>query len=181
MTDGKHATRSQDRLRLLHPLHRHESVDFDLHLFALEGILIVAADASSITVASAQPYQDDWQADLARSLGRPIRRVLASPAQIRQSGQSFQRLAQSDEEPKPGSDSRAPGGAQPCWAEPAQSPAPIAKETRTNPSKICDRHVCSLLFIESDPARHPADRRLTSTNTELQGLRNGGSHYGQSQ
>ncbi|PRN03993.1 type II secretion system protein E [Pseudomonas sp. LLC-1] len=59
------------------------------------GILIVAADASSITVASAQPYQDDWQADLARSLGRPIRRVLASPVQIRQSGQSFQRLAQS--------------------------------------------------------------------------------------
>lgn len=59
------------------------------------GILIVAADASSITVASAQPYQDDWQADLARSLGRSIRRVLASPLQIRQSGQSFQRLAQS--------------------------------------------------------------------------------------
>ncbi|WP_447738100.1 GspE/PulE family protein [Pseudomonas laurentiana] len=59
------------------------------------GILIVAADASSVTVASAQPYQDDWQADLARSLGRPIRRVLASPLQIRQSGQSFQRLAQS--------------------------------------------------------------------------------------
>lgn len=59
------------------------------------GILIVAADASSVTVASAQPYQDDWQADLARSLGRPIRRVLASPLQIRQSGQSLYRLAQS--------------------------------------------------------------------------------------
>ncbi|WP_060514453.1 GspE/PulE family protein [Pseudomonas sp. NBRC 111132] len=59
------------------------------------GILIVAADASSVTVASAQPYQDDWQADLARSLGRSVRRVLASPLQIRQSGQSFQHLAQS--------------------------------------------------------------------------------------
>ncbi|MEB6588974.1 MULTISPECIES: GspE/PulE family protein [Pseudomonas] len=59
------------------------------------GILIVAADPSEVTVASAQPYQDDWQADLARSLGRPIRRVLASPLQIRQSGQSFYRLAQS--------------------------------------------------------------------------------------
>ncbi|MGE8463105.1 MAG: GspE/PulE family protein [Pseudomonas capeferrum] len=59
------------------------------------GILVVAADASAVTVASAQPYQDDWQADLARSLGRPIRRVLASPLQIRQLGQSFLRLAQS--------------------------------------------------------------------------------------
>lgn len=59
------------------------------------GILIVAADAASVTVASAQPYQDDWLADLTRSLGRPIRRVLASPLQIRQAGQSFQRLAQS--------------------------------------------------------------------------------------
>lgn len=59
------------------------------------GILIVAADASSVTVASAQPYQDDWQADLTRSLGRPIRRVLANPQQVRQEGQSFHRLAQS--------------------------------------------------------------------------------------
>ncbi|WP_267273539.1 GspE/PulE family protein [Pseudomonas putida] len=59
------------------------------------GILIVAADASSVTVASAQPFQVDWQADLARSLGRSIRRVLASPQQIRQSAQSFHRLAQS--------------------------------------------------------------------------------------
>ncbi len=59
------------------------------------GILIIADDPSGITVASAQPYQDDWQADLARSLGRPIRRVLANPLQIRQSGQSFHRLAQS--------------------------------------------------------------------------------------
>lgn len=59
------------------------------------GILIVAADALGVTVASAEPYQNDWQADLARSLGRPIRRVLASPLQIRQAGQSFEHLAQS--------------------------------------------------------------------------------------
>ncbi|MBF8709514.1 type II/IV secretion system protein [Pseudomonas putida] len=59
------------------------------------GILIVAADASSVTVASAQPYQDDWLADLTRSLGRPVRRVLANPQQVRQAGQSFHRLAQS--------------------------------------------------------------------------------------
>ncbi|CAI3811018.1 hypothetical protein GLGCALEP_06305 [Pseudomonas sp. MM221] len=53
------------------------------------GILIVAADPSGVTVASAQPYQDDWQADLARSLGRPIRRVLASPLQPVSRGSRF--------------------------------------------------------------------------------------------
>ncbi|WP_414157699.1 GspE/PulE family protein [Pseudomonas sp. BNK-15] len=59
------------------------------------GILILASDSLGITVASAQPYQCDWQTDLARSLGRPIRRVLASPLQLRQVGQSLFRLAHS--------------------------------------------------------------------------------------
>lgn len=59
------------------------------------GILVVAADATSVTVASAEPYQHGWQADLALSLGRSVRRVLASPVQIRQAGESFQGLAQS--------------------------------------------------------------------------------------
>ncbi|MFJ4346177.1 GspE/PulE family protein [Pseudomonas sp. NPDC089401] len=59
------------------------------------GILIVANDSDAITVASAQPYQQHWQADLARSLGKPVRRVLASPLQIRQLGQSMSRLAHS--------------------------------------------------------------------------------------
>ncbi|WP_236235979.1 GspE/PulE family protein [Pseudomonas faucium] len=59
------------------------------------GIFIVASDAHSITVASAQPYQNHWQADLARSLGKPIVRVLASPLQLRQLGQSMSRLAHS--------------------------------------------------------------------------------------
>lgn len=59
------------------------------------GILIVAEDANAITVASAQPYQQLWQADLERSLGKPIRRVLASPLQIRQLGKSLFRLAHS--------------------------------------------------------------------------------------
>jgi len=59
------------------------------------GILILASDSDGITVASAQPYQCDWQTDLARSLGKPIRRVLASPLQLRQVGQSLFRLAHS--------------------------------------------------------------------------------------
>ncbi|NIF25696.1 type II/IV secretion system protein [Pantoea sp. Tr-811] len=59
------------------------------------GILVIANDANAITVASAQPYQQHWQADLARSLGKPVRRVLASPVQIRQLGQSLSHLAHS--------------------------------------------------------------------------------------
>ncbi len=59
------------------------------------GILAVATDAEGVTIASAQPYQDDWQADLSRSLGKPIRRVLASPVQLRELAQSLLRLAHS--------------------------------------------------------------------------------------
>lgn len=59
------------------------------------GILAVALDATGITVASAQPYQREWEADLSRSLGQPIRRVLASPVQLRQLGDTFQRLSRS--------------------------------------------------------------------------------------
>ncbi|MDD2092037.1 GspE/PulE family protein [Pseudomonas guariconensis] len=59
------------------------------------GILAVAVDDSCVTVASAQPYQCEWEADLVRSLGKPIRRVLASPVQVRQLAQTFVRLAHS--------------------------------------------------------------------------------------
>ncbi|WP_459207427.1 GspE/PulE family protein [Pseudomonas sp. MLB6B] len=57
------------------------------------GILPVAADASGITIASAQPYQREWEADLLRSLGRPIHRVMANPASIRQIGAACGQLA----------------------------------------------------------------------------------------
>ncbi|UVL61471.1 GspE/PulE family protein [Pseudomonas sp. B21-032] len=59
------------------------------------GILAVAADASGVTVASAQPYVRAWEADLAQVLQRPIKRVLASPVQIRQLSQTFFQVAQS--------------------------------------------------------------------------------------
>ena len=59
------------------------------------GILAVAADASGVTVASAQPYVRAWEADLAQALQRPIKRVLASPVQIRQLSQTFFQVAQS--------------------------------------------------------------------------------------
>lgn len=66
------------------------------HAFASRHrILAVAADEQGVTVASAQPYQREWQTDLARSLGKPVRRVLASPLQIRQFGQTLFRLAHS--------------------------------------------------------------------------------------
>ncbi|MFJ4157795.1 GspE/PulE family protein [Pseudomonas sp. NPDC089752] len=59
------------------------------------GILILASDSHGVTVASAQPYRRDWQADLARSLGKPVHHVLASPLQLRQLTQSLFRLAHS--------------------------------------------------------------------------------------
>ncbi|MDH0646840.1 GspE/PulE family protein [Pseudomonas sp. GD03858] len=59
------------------------------------GILAVALDENSITVASAQPYQREWEADLSRSLGKVIHRVLASPRQIRQLSATFFGLARS--------------------------------------------------------------------------------------
>jgi general secretion pathway protein E len=59
------------------------------------GILAVAVDEHSVTVASAQPYQSDWEADLGRSLGKTVRRVLATPRQIRQLRPTFLGLAQS--------------------------------------------------------------------------------------
>ena len=59
------------------------------------GILALGVDAQGVTVASAQPYLRDWEADLAQSLGKPVLRVLASPVQIRQLSQAFFRLAHS--------------------------------------------------------------------------------------
>jgi general secretion pathway protein E len=59
------------------------------------GILAIAIDATSVTVASAQPYQRDWEADLARSLGKRVRRVVASPTQIRQLAATLFGLAHS--------------------------------------------------------------------------------------
>ncbi|CAK9892275.1 MULTISPECIES: GspE/PulE family protein [Pseudomonas] len=58
-------------------------------------ILAVAADASGVTVASAQPYIRAWEADLSQVLQRPIKRVLASPVQIRQLSQTFFQVARS--------------------------------------------------------------------------------------
>ncbi|MDD2059445.1 GspE/PulE family protein [Pseudomonas sp. GD03860] len=59
------------------------------------GILAVAADAQCVTVASAQPFVRSWEMDLAQVLRRPIKRVLASPVQIRQFSRAFCELARS--------------------------------------------------------------------------------------
>ncbi|MDO7903646.1 GspE/PulE family protein [Pseudomonas sp. K1(2024)] len=59
------------------------------------GILAVDRDDTAVTVASTQPYQREWEADLGRSLGQPIRRVLANPAQLRQLTDTYQHLAHS--------------------------------------------------------------------------------------
>ena len=59
------------------------------------GIIALAEDAASVTVVSAQPFQNDWEADLTRCLGKPIRRVMASPTWIRTVQDTAARLASS--------------------------------------------------------------------------------------
>lgn len=59
------------------------------------GILAIAADSQSVTVASAEPYARSWEADLAQVVRRPIKHVMASPVQIRQFSQAFFHLARS--------------------------------------------------------------------------------------
>ncbi|MFQ6574812.1 GspE/PulE family protein [Pseudomonas sp. UM16] len=59
------------------------------------GILAIAIDSQSVTVASAEPYVRAWESDLAQVLRRPIKHVLASPVQIRQFSQTFFHLARS--------------------------------------------------------------------------------------
>ncbi|SDT94310.1 GspE/PulE family protein [Geopseudomonas guangdongensis] len=66
------------------------------HAFAQRhGILAVALDEQGLTVASAQPFVRGWEADLAQVLRRPIRRVVANPAEIRRFIAEFHRLARS--------------------------------------------------------------------------------------
>lgn len=53
------------------------------------GILAVAVDADSVTVASAQPFVRSWESDLAHVLKRQIKRVIASPERIRNLSREF--------------------------------------------------------------------------------------------
>ena len=66
------------------------------HAFAQRhGILAVAVDAQTVTIASAQPYVCAWEAGLAQVLKRSIRRVVANPQAIRRHIDEFYRLAKS--------------------------------------------------------------------------------------
>lgn len=59
------------------------------------GILALEADADSLLVADAQPFDDRWQQDLAQVCQRRIRRCIANPADIRRHIEAFYRLAKS--------------------------------------------------------------------------------------
>ncbi len=59
------------------------------------GILAVAADAQAVTVASAEPWVVSWEADLAHTVRRPIKRVLANPNDIARFTTQFYRMAKS--------------------------------------------------------------------------------------
>lgn len=66
------------------------------HAFAQRHrILAVAADGEAVTIASAEPHVHGWEADLRHVLKRPLRRVIANPADIQRYTQEFYRLARS--------------------------------------------------------------------------------------
>ncbi|EIK60418.1 GspE/PulE family protein [Pseudomonas lactis] len=66
------------------------------HAFAQRhGILAVAVDARSVTVASAQPHITAWEAGLSQVLKRTIKRVVANPQDIQRCINEFYRLAKS--------------------------------------------------------------------------------------
>ncbi|QQE88419.1 GspE/PulE family protein [Azotobacter chroococcum] len=58
-------------------------------------ILAVAVAPDNVTVASAQPFVSSWEANLTHVLRRPIRRVVANPAEIQRFTVEFYRLARS--------------------------------------------------------------------------------------
>ncbi|MUT70733.1 GspE/PulE family protein [Stutzerimonas frequens] len=58
-------------------------------------ILAVAVDASAVTIASSQPFVHGWEANLIHVLKRPIKRVVANPADIQRFTVEFYRLAKS--------------------------------------------------------------------------------------
>ena len=58
-------------------------------------ILAVAVNSEAVTIASAQPFVSNWEANLTHVLKRPIRRVVANPADIQRFTNEFYRLARS--------------------------------------------------------------------------------------
>ncbi|HAB92115.1 MAG TPA: type II secretion system protein E [Pseudomonas sp.] len=58
-------------------------------------IIAVAANSESVTIASAQPFVRSWEDNLAHVLRRPIKRVVANPADIQRFTTEFYRLARS--------------------------------------------------------------------------------------
>ncbi len=59
------------------------------------GILAVQVTPAEVTVASAEPYIDSWEGDLAHTTQRKINRVVSSPADIRKFTTEFYSLANS--------------------------------------------------------------------------------------
>ena len=58
-------------------------------------ILAVAVTSEAVTIASAQPFVHAWEANLTHVLKRPIKRVVANPADLQRFTTEFYRLARS--------------------------------------------------------------------------------------
>ena len=58
-------------------------------------ILAIAADSTCVTIASAQPFARSWESNLAHTLRRPIKQVIANPSDIQRFTNEFYRLVRS--------------------------------------------------------------------------------------
>ena len=92
------ASESQQPFYRIDPLKINVSAVTPLMSFAFaqrHSILAVDVNEREVTIASAQPFVRNWEADLVHVLKREIRRVVASPADIQRYSVEFYRLARS--------------------------------------------------------------------------------------
>ena len=73
-------------------------------------VLPIKVDATSITVATAQPFERDWEAELARIHNKTFQRVIANPDDIRRLLLEFYTIAKSVQGARTSSDGHASGG-----------------------------------------------------------------------
>lgn len=99
------ASESRQPFYRIDPLKINVSAVTPLMSFAFaqrHGILAVDVNEREVTIASAQPFVRNWEADLTHVLKRDIRRVVASPTDIQRYSLEFYRLGRS-----PGSGNRS--------------------------------------------------------------------------
>ena len=73
-------------------------------------VLPIKVDATSITVATAQPFERDWEAELTRIHNKDFKRVISSPEDIRRLLLEFYTIAKSVQGARTSTDGNTSGG-----------------------------------------------------------------------